>query len=109
MVNADYNADYPPHEEVRVALLDILFRHGGPTATLLPPQAYDLLADRFALTDEQRTRRRGNSDDFAWKHRVQWARRRLLEMHLVTAAQRGTWTLTDAGRKAAAELPAPSG
>jgi hypothetical protein len=29
-------------------------------------------------------------------------------MHLVTAAQRGTWTLTDAGRKAAAALPAPS-
>jgi len=97
-------ADLPPDAQVRPALLVALLRHGGPTATLLPPQAYALLADQFGLTEEQRTRLRPGTGDVAWKCRVQWARRRALEQGLITANNRGTWTLTDAGRTAAAKL-----
>jgi restriction system protein len=98
--------DYPDHADVRSALLLALFQHGGPTYALTPQQAYRIVADEFGLTEEQRRRLRPNTDDPAWHHRLQWARRRLLELGLMSAPQKSTWALTDAGRAAAAKLAA---
>jgi restriction endonuclease Mrr len=98
------SADLPPNAEVRPALLLALLSHGGASATLLPPQAYALLADQFGLTQEQRTRLRPGTGDIAWNCRVQWARRRGLEQGFIIANNRGAWTLTDSGRAAAAKL-----
>lgn len=81
----------PPESEVRVALHELLLAR-APDA-IEPTEAYDTLADRFALPQRLRTQRMEKSDEVHWDNRVRFARRKLVDAGIVDASQHGRWKL----------------
>jgi hypothetical protein len=65
---------------------------------------YGPLADRFGLNALQRHATRRDRDELAWHNRVQFARRRLVDLGYLDGSERGLWGLTPAGRAEADRL-----
>ena len=61
---------------------------------ITPSEAYRALADRFGLTQEERTRLMDNGKDIHWENRVRFARRKLKDAgKLNNNLSRGWWAL----------------
>ena len=88
----------PSQARVEWELLKLLHLSGSLTTQV----AYSALADRFALTAEQRARRiAGDRTENAWQNRCRWARDRLVQQGLLDPRRRGRWLLTEAGKQEA--------
>jgi hypothetical protein len=84
------NGDLPTEAEVAVELEALLKAKGR---AVQPSEAYRALADKFALTPEQRTRPMPDGR-VHWENRVQFARRRLNTMgKLDRSVGHGLWAL----------------
>jgi hypothetical protein len=92
----------PAYREIEQALLAHLL-DSGPVE---PKDVYGALADRFGLSETQRTTTRRDNSTPLWNNRVQWARRALNEKGYL-APRRGVWALTAEGLKAAGEFRGP--
>jgi restriction endonuclease Mrr len=83
-----------PQPEVEMLLIELLYERGQ----LRPEEAYDALASRFGLTNEERSLvTRGAKPENAWNNLVRFARRRLVDHGLVNQGPRGLWSLTAEG------------
>lgn len=81
----------PTENEVQIALHELLLtRAPNP---IEPTEAYEVLADQFALPAHLRTRRMENSDDLHWQNRVRFARRKLVDTDIIDPTERGRWKL----------------
>lgn len=87
---------YPTQSEVEQALIDELRRRGKATR---PMDLYEPLADRFGLSQEERTRARHDDQPGGeWSNRVQWARRRLVDRGIIVHEPYKPWALTEWSR-----------
>lgn len=77
-------------------LLQYLGDQHGPVR---PRDAYDALAQRLGLSEEDRTARLPSGGQSVLQNRVGWAQDALKRAGLSSAPARGTWLITDAGRK----------
>lgn len=84
--------DLPTYAEVEAALLEHLATH-GPSE---PSQVYGPLADRFKLSEIQRSTPRRDNPTSLWNNRVQWARRALKDKGYLSPVL-GVWALTPPG------------
>ena len=75
---------------------------GAPTRDV-----YDAAAVALGLTDADRAELLPSGVQAVYKNRAGWAHDRLKRSGLSSSLRRGFWKLTDAGRKFAAENPAP--
>jgi restriction endonuclease Mrr len=66
--------DLPTENDVIAALKAFLELQTRPVR---PPEVYRALADKFDLTQEQRTRLMPNTKEVHWENRVRQARRKL--------------------------------
>lgn len=90
---------FPTQHRVESELLKLLHFSGS-----LPTQrAYDALADRFGLSQNQRERsmRAGDRIENAWHNRCRFAKRRLVDHGFADNLRRGIWSLTPRGHDAA--------
>src|SRR5438874_4484287 len=85
----------PKQSAVEVPLLESLIKLGGAAP---PKRVYDLLADRFGLTPEERQERM-EQGAIRWWNLVQWVRQKLVERGEIDGSQRGIWRVTDTGRQ----------
>jgi hypothetical protein len=86
-----------PESEYEVPILRYLDEHGGraPSREVVEGVGEEL-ADKLTATDKQKLR----SGDVRWKNRAAFVRLRLVEHgELDSDAPRGTWEITDKGRK----------
>jgi hypothetical protein len=81
----------PTQSEVEAGLHDLLvMRAPSPVE---PTDAYQSLADQFALPERLRAKTMENSDENHWQNRVRFARRELVEAGIIDQSQRGRWQL----------------
>lgn len=81
----------PTESEVIAELEEFLSQAKRPVS---PSEAYRALADRFGLTQEQRTRLMPNGNDIHWENRIRFARRKLKDAGKLDGAQpRGKWAI----------------
>ena len=81
----------PSESDVIAELEEYLTKAQRP---ITPSEAYRALADRFGLTQEQRTRLMPNGKDIHWENRVRFARRKLKDAGKLDEAQpRGKWAI----------------
>ena len=66
----------------------------------------DVLADRLAISDEDRNELLPSGTQTRFANRVHWAKSYILQAGLVRSTRRGHFTITDAGRQALADCPA---
>lgn len=94
---------YPEYADVEEPLLAAIYLQSGLSYSVRPQETYELLADYFELTDEERnaTRHQVTGDgreETYWSNRVQWARRKLKDNgFLDTNAGHGVWRLSQKG------------
>ena len=74
---------YPSDSDLAKALLCHIFSHRGTRYQVRAGSTYRPLADRFGLSEEERTRTRAEEygdgkSQRAWDIKVQWARNTLL-------------------------------
>jgi restriction endonuclease Mrr len=83
--------DLPIESDVIAALKAFLDQQTRP---IRPPEAYRALAEKFNLTQEQRTRLMPNSNEIHWENRVRQARRKLNNAgHLNRLVPDGKWAI----------------
>ena len=94
---------YPEYAEVEQPLLAAIYLQSGLSYSVRPYEVYDILADYFGLTEEERNVSRhevtgdGRMESY-WSNRVQWARRKLNDYgYLDTKAGHGIWKLSEKG------------
>ena len=80
----------PSYNDIMIALSQYLHDINGAT---LPREAYRSLAQNFGLTDEQLAFRRADGRGSAWENRVQWARRKLVDVGVMDRGAVGVWCL----------------
>ena len=89
----------PSQGQLLLPLLETLSAHGGDAS---PSVVADALADRFALTEEQRTAQVNiqstGGTTSAWGRHVRWVRERAKTLGFVTSTSRALWSLTPAGK-----------
>lgn len=68
-------------------------------------ETYDFLADHFALTPEDRAELLPSGAQRRWANRVLWALYDLYRARLLERPKRGTYVITETGRKVAAQNP----
>jgi len=68
-------------------------------------EVYAALADQVGLTDEERRQPLPSRPEPLYRNRIGWAHDRLKRKKLSQSVQRGTWQLTDTGRKFIAAHP----
>ena len=84
-------AELPTESKVMAELENYLAKQKGPVE---PTDAYRTLADKFALTIEQRNRKMSNNDEVHWENRVRQARRKLVNAGKIDPnLSRGLWAL----------------
>lgn len=95
---------FPTQDELKAPLLVLLLCKGAPTASMRAIDTYRPLADFFDLHPDLRDELRSTpGKGRKWDAHVCYVREKLKVGGLLdTAAPRGTWRLTEAGRKAAA-------
>jgi restriction endonuclease Mrr len=86
----------PPQGEIEDRLWHHLNARSGPVESKV---LYDLLAEDFHLTPQQRTARAPNSTESAWNYHVRWAKQKLVSRRWIDVPKNGLWVLTEAGRK----------
>jgi hypothetical protein len=86
-----------PESEYELPILLYLSEHGGRAPSREVVEAIgETLADRLTDADRQTL----NSGEIRWKSRIAFARLRMVEKgYLNGQAPRGTWEITDKGRK----------
>ena len=94
---------WPKEDAVADALAEFIYDFGGSSHQVRCDRAYAPLADRFGLSELQRsiTRHDLSGDGIStpkWHNAVQWGRKQLVKRGLlVRRAARGVWQLTEAG------------
>ena len=73
----------PTREDLKVGLIELL----KGRASIRPKDAYDYLADRFALTKEDLAKRRGKASHF--QNEVRWAKEELKNEGMIAPPQIG--------------------
>lgn len=91
----------PEYNEIKVPALE-LFADGTPRKT---SETYDPLAKPFALTADERAEVLPSGSQTRWENRVRWALYDLYRAGLLSKPRRGTYVITDAGRKVAQQKP----
>jgi len=93
-----YPVEVPTQTDVEFWLLLLLYRKGRPAKT---KEMYDLLAEHFKLTAQQRLAVMEHTEENAWENRVRQARRHLVNMKWIykprPEIERGLWKLTELG------------
>jgi hypothetical protein len=86
-----------PESEYELPILLYLSEHGGRAPSREVVEAIgETLADRLTDADRQPL----NSGEIRWKSRIAFARLRMVEREELNGdAPRGTWEITDKGRK----------
>jgi hypothetical protein len=82
---------FPTENEVQLALHELLLTR-APNS-IEPTEAYEVLADRFALPERLRTRRVENSNESHWQNRVGFARKKLVDAGIVDPSEHSRWKL----------------
>src|SRR5262245_55869135 len=77
----------PSEGEVQIALHDLLLLRAPHP--LEPSEAYEVLADQFALPERLREMSMENSDRNHWQNRVQFARRKLVDIGIIDQSVHG--------------------
>ncbi|HTT82738.1 MAG TPA: winged helix-turn-helix domain-containing protein [Rhizomicrobium sp.] len=95
-----HTVDLPSQSIVEDALLCALNMHTRPVD---PPVMYDLLAERFNLTAQQRHALLQRTKENAWHNLVRQARRRLKDLGYIDRSISRQWLLSEAGRAKARE------
>jgi restriction system protein len=86
----------PNYVQFTGPLLEYLGEQQGPVR---PRVVYEALAQRLALSEEDRTVRLPSGRQPVLQNRVGWAQDALKRAGLSSAPARGTWLITEAGRK----------
>lgn len=94
----------PSYDQFIEPVLRFLAKHPEGAAA---HDAYEAAADARALTAEDRAQLLPSGRQAMYKNRIGWAHDRLKRAGLSSSPRRGVWQLTEAGRKLAAENPAP--
>jgi hypothetical protein len=81
----------PTKSEVQSALHDLLVMRAPDS--MAPSDAYQVLADQFALPERLRLASMETSDENHWENRVRQARRELVHLDIVDPSERGKWQL----------------
>jgi restriction system protein len=92
----------PTYDQFIPPLLLFLSEQTGP---IQPKAAYSALATRVGLTAEEMAELLPSGKQPVYMNRIGWAHDALKRSLLSTSPQRGTWFLTDAGRKLAKKFP----
>jgi len=90
----------PPIEDIQTPLLHLIHAMGGEAK---PSEVYDKLANYFGLTEEEREEMLP-SGDRKFKNRVRWARNFLCKSGFLDKSSRGTWKITEKGRRELSRL-----
>src|SRR6266540_289915 len=81
----------PTEGEVQTALHDLLvMRAPSPVE---PSDAYEILANQFALPERLRAKPMENSNENHWENRVRFARRKLVDAGIIDRSGHGRWQL----------------
>jgi restriction system protein len=94
----------PTYDQFIEPLLRYLAQHPQGTITR---EIQEALADRMALTDEQRATQLPSGAQAMYKNRIGWAHDRLKRAGLSVSPKRGFWQLTPQGMAFAAANPGP--
>lgn len=92
----------PSQGSIELPLLLELERHSGRVKPGGPshPQFYDSVARHFPdMTTADRALKRKDGRTLVWDNAVAWARNRLRRNAQLGGAERGVWTITEAGRQ----------
>jgi hypothetical protein len=81
----------PTEGEVQAALHDLLVTRAS--SSIEPSDAYQTLADQFALPERLRAKPMDNSNENHWQNRVRVARRKLVDAGIIDPSEHGNWQL----------------
>jgi MoxR-like ATPase len=81
----------PTESEVQIALHELLLSKAS--TSIEPAEAYEGIADKFALPARLRSKRMENSDEVHWQNRVRFAHRKLVDAGVVDPSEHGRWKL----------------
>jgi len=81
----------PAESEVQTALHDLLVMKAP--LPVEPSDAYEILADQFALPERLRTKPMENSNENHWQNRVRFGRRKLVDAGIIDRSKHGAWQL----------------
>lgn len=81
----------PTESETQSALHDLLVSKAPDPVE--PSDAYQMLADQFALSERLRSKSMENSDENHWQNRVRFARRKLVDAAIIDRSEHGRWQL----------------
>lgn len=95
----------PSYTAVEIPLLQALIELGG---TCKPKQVYPLVTKRFPQITAEDLSIRLKHGEISWHNRIQWSRQRLMESGDMTSPSRGTWAITEQGRKRVAADGSPA-
>jgi restriction endonuclease Mrr len=93
----------PTYEEIEFPLLLEIKKRDGrcrPSEHMNGKTVYEALADHFNLSQEDLDEETADGRN-RWANMVQWARRTLVELGLVSNVEHGIWELTDKGKDVA--------
>lgn len=91
----------PNYQEIMLPLL----KHSATGEDIWIQSCFDVLADQFALTPEEREKAR-SSGETVFSNRVRWAKTYMTQAGLLESTSRGHFKITDAGKKVLSESPA---
>ena len=91
----------PDFQSIMLPLLEL----AGEGETLQLRKAVDILAERFALTDDEKRELVPSGQQTRFHNRVSWARTNLTKAVLLESPKRGFFCITDRGRDVLAEKP----
>ena len=91
----------PDFQSIMLPLLEL----AGEGETLQLRKAVDILAERFALTDDEKRELVPSGQQSKLHNRVAWARTYLKKAGLLESPRRGFFCITDRGRRILAEKP----
>ena len=91
----------PDFYSIMLPLLEL----AGDGETRQIREAVDILAHRFALTDDERRELLPSGQQARFHNRVSWARFELTKARLLESPERGFFCITDRGRDVLARRP----
>ena len=86
----------PTTSEVMAALHDLVLSRAP--LPIQPVEAYEILADKFALSPSLKVKRMEQTDENHWQNRVRRARRKLADAGILDPSEHGMWKLQVRGR-----------
>ena len=92
---------FPKRKDIEIALLKILIAAGGRSS---PQEAVDQVQTNFpSLTPEDLKMKLPSGRTLKWPNMVAWVRNKLCDKGAIDRTVRGTWVITETGRRIAAE------